>query len=215
MENHTLSAFDYFVEFKFDENDFKEFSVVGYRQCVRMSAYILLLYIGFCLYNLTVHGVLPVNPVFHAAYLFFTVVVYFINRSRLKNTAAKETAHWSVPYRQYRITFGDNISVTRDGTEKIYLFNDIKKIFSTKNLYCLYLRQKTYIIIKRPFDGRNKTQDFPEYLYSKCKRMRSPKVWKLDNLPKVNMILFIVTVSLIAAYLVFIVLPLILLGSAL
>lgn len=211
MENKDLNIFDYYAEFKFDENDFREFSAVGYRQLVRTSLYILLLYIGFCLYSVMFHGFLPVNPVFHLAYLFFTVVVYLINRSRTKTTVAKEISYWDKPYRQYRVSFGENITVSRDGIQKVYLFSDIKKIFTTDNLYCLFLRQKSYIIIKRPFDNRSKTEDFPEYLFSKSKRLRSPRVRDLRNLPKVNRIIFIATVSLIILCLVAVVLPIIIL----
>lgn len=207
MENKDLSTFDYYAEFKFDENDFREFSVVGYRQLVRTSLYILLLYVGFCLYSVMFYGLLPVNPVFHIAYLFFTVVVYLINRSRMKTTVSKEISHWDKPYRQYCVSFRENITVKRDGAQKVYLFSDIKKIFTTDNLYCLFLRQKSYIIIKRPFDSRSNLSDFPEYLFSKSKRLRSPRVRDLRKLPKVNRIIFIITVSLIILCLISVVLP--------
>ena len=207
MENNYPGIFDYYAEFNFDENDFREFSAVGYRQLVRTSVYILLLYIGFCIYSVMFQGFLPVNPIFHLAYLFFTVVVFLINRSRMKTTVAKEVSYWDKPYRKYRVSFGENIAVTRDGVQKVYLFSDVKKIFTTDNLYCLFLRQKSYIIIKRPFDARSKLTDFPEYLFSKSKRLRSPRVRDLRKLPKINITVFFITVALILLCLIAVVLP--------
>lgn len=189
----TNKALDRTLQFRFEKADFAEFSAVNYRHNLRTSVYILLLYIIFELYYIFRYGFIPVNPVFHLACLIFTVIVFYVNSSRMKTATEKEVSHWNNPYREYVITFGEHICVNRDGAEKRYALTEVKKIFKAGSLYCLYLRQKSYIIVKA--DG-----DFPEFLFSKCEKISPKRVLDLEKTKKTNKIVFIATLALMALH---------------
>ncbi|MBQ8831217.1 MAG: hypothetical protein IJ017_06430 [Oscillospiraceae bacterium] len=207
MEN--TKAFEYTAEFKFDKKDFEEFSAVNYRHHMRISLYILLLYIAFTLYYIFRYGFIPVNPLFHIACIVFAVIVFFVNSSRMKTAAEKEVMHWEKPCREYLITFGENICVKRDGREKVYSLNEVKKLFKAGSLYCLYLHSKSYIIVKPSGDT-----DFPAYIISKCEKMRSKRVHDLENAKKANKVIFIVSLAVMALCLIFVSLPFAFISSA-
>ena len=189
---------EYITEFRIDENDFKEFSAVNYRHSMRVSLYILLLYIIYNIYYALRFGFLPQNLTFHLGCIIFAVLVFFLNSSRLKNAASKEVKHWQKPFKEYVITFREHITVNRDGTEKRYAYNTVKKLFKTGSLYCLYLHQKSYIIVKP-----DAASDFPEFIFSKCEKMSSKRVTDLEQIKKANKIIFYATLALMLLGLIF------------
>ena len=69
----------------------------------------------------------------------------------------------------------------------------MKKIFKAGSLYCLYLRQKSYIIVKAD-------ADFPEFLFSKCEKISPKRVLDLEKTKKTNKIVFIATLALMALH---------------